>query len=47
MGQIPSRVGYQPTLASEIAELEERICNTAGGAITGSLGFPVAIKLLK
>jgi F-type H+-transporting ATPase subunit beta len=34
MGQIPSRVGYQPTLASEIAELEERICNTAGGAIT-------------
>ncbi|WP_442862816.1 ATP synthase beta subunit C-terminal domain-containing protein, partial [Candidatus Entotheonella palauensis] len=34
MGQLPSRVGYQPTLASEIAELEERICNTAGGAIT-------------
>lgn len=34
MGRIPSRVGYQPTLASEIAELEERICNTAGGAIT-------------
>jgi F-type H+-transporting ATPase subunit beta len=34
MGQLPSRVGYQPTLASEIAELEERICNTASGAIT-------------
>jgi F-type H+-transporting ATPase subunit beta len=34
MGQLPSRVGYQPTLASEIAGLEERICNTAGGAIT-------------
>lgn len=34
MGQLPSRVGYQPTLASDIAELEERICNTAGGAIT-------------
>jgi F-type H+-transporting ATPase subunit beta len=34
MGQLPSRVGYQPTLASELAELEERICNTAGGAIT-------------
>ena len=34
MGQLPSRVGYQPTLASEIAALEERICNTAGGAIT-------------
>lgn len=34
MGQLPSRVGYQPTLASEIAALEERICTTAGGAIT-------------
>jgi F-type H+-transporting ATPase subunit beta len=34
MGQLPSRVGYQPTLASELAELEERICNTANGAIT-------------
>jgi F-type H+/Na+-transporting ATPase subunit beta len=34
MGQIPSRVGYQPTLATELAELQERICNTAGGAIT-------------
>jgi F-type H+-transporting ATPase subunit beta len=34
MGRMPSRVGYQPTLASELAELEERICNTAGGAIT-------------
>ncbi|MDH5258985.1 MAG: F0F1 ATP synthase subunit beta, partial [Gammaproteobacteria bacterium] len=28
MGQIPSRVGYQPTLATEIAELQERICNS-------------------
>ena len=34
MGQLPSRVGYQPTLASELAELEERICNTTGGSIT-------------
>jgi F-type H+/Na+-transporting ATPase subunit beta len=34
MGQIPSRVGYQPTLASELAELEERISNTDAGAIT-------------
>ena len=34
MGQIPSRVGYQPTLATEMAELQERICNTASGAIT-------------
>ncbi|WP_049783896.1 F0F1 ATP synthase subunit beta [Acaryochloris marina] len=34
MGQLPSRVGYQPTLATELAELEERICSTAHGAIT-------------
>ncbi len=34
MGQLPSRVGYQPTLATELAELEERICSTENGAIT-------------
>ena len=34
IGQIPSRVGYQPTLATELAELEERICSTKAGAIT-------------
>jgi F-type H+-transporting ATPase subunit beta len=27
-------VGYQPTLATELAEFEERICNTSSGAIT-------------
>ncbi|MGM0556734.1 MAG: F0F1 ATP synthase subunit beta [Myxococcota bacterium] len=34
MGRLPSRVGYQPTLASELAELEERICSTQRGSIT-------------
>jgi F-type H+-transporting ATPase subunit beta len=34
LGQLPSRLGYQPTLATELAELEERICNTKTGAIT-------------
>ncbi|MGB5158215.1 F0F1 ATP synthase subunit beta [Desulfobacterium sp. N47] len=34
IGRIPSRVGYQPTLATELAELEERICSTKAGAIT-------------
>jgi len=34
MGQIPSRLGYQPTLATELAQLEERICSTCSGAIT-------------
>lgn len=34
LGRLPSRVGYQPTLASEIAEMEERIASVAGAAIT-------------
>ena len=34
LGQIPSRVGYQPSLATEIAELQERICSTASAAMT-------------
>ncbi|MFW5843026.1 MAG: F0F1 ATP synthase subunit beta, partial [Spirochaetota bacterium] len=34
LGRIPSRVGYQPTLAGELAEFEERITNTEAGAIT-------------
>ncbi|MGI5819651.1 MAG: F0F1 ATP synthase subunit beta [Armatimonadota bacterium] len=34
MGHVPSRVGYQPTLDTELAELEERICSTQTGAIT-------------
>jgi F-type H+-transporting ATPase subunit beta len=34
MGQLPSRLGYQPTLGTELAELEERISNTAAGGIT-------------
>lgn len=34
MGRFPSRLGYQPTLATELAELEERICNTRSGSIT-------------
>ncbi len=33
-GHLPSRVGYQPTLATELAELEERITSTSHGAIT-------------
>ena len=34
MGRIPSRVGYQPTLATELAELEERICSSSSASIT-------------
>jgi F-type H+-transporting ATPase subunit beta len=31
---MPSRLGYQPTMATELSELEERIANTDTGAIT-------------
>ena len=34
LGRIPSRVGYQPTLGSEVAELQERITSTRDGAVT-------------
>ena len=34
LGRLPSRVGYQPTLASEVASLEERIASVAGAAVT-------------
>lgn len=34
MGQMPSRLGYQPTMGTELAQLEERISNTDTGAIT-------------
>ncbi len=34
MGQMPSRLGYQPTMATELSGLEERIANTDSGAIT-------------
>jgi F-type H+-transporting ATPase subunit beta len=34
LGQIPSRVGYQPSLGTDIADLEERISSTKDAAIT-------------
>jgi F-type H+-transporting ATPase subunit beta len=34
MGRLSSRLGYQPTLGSELAALEERICSTQTGSIT-------------
>jgi F-type H+-transporting ATPase subunit beta len=34
MGRIPSRVGYQPTLGTELAELEERIASSASATMT-------------
>ncbi len=34
LGRMPSAVGYQPTLASEMGKLQERIVSTGHGAIT-------------
>ncbi|MDO8736131.1 MAG: F0F1 ATP synthase subunit beta [Thermoleophilia bacterium] len=34
LGRMPSAVGYQPTLASEMGELQERITSTKSGSIT-------------
>jgi len=34
LGRIPSAVGYQPTLANEMGELQERITSTKSGSIT-------------
>jgi len=34
MGRMPSQLGYQPTLSTELSGLEERIANTRAGAIT-------------
>ena len=34
LGRIPSRVGYQPTLGTELADLQERICSTDRGTMT-------------
>ncbi len=34
LGRLPSAVGYQPTLESEMAQLQERITTTANGSVT-------------
>ena len=34
LGRLPSRVGYQPTLATEVAGLQERIASVAGSTVT-------------
>jgi F-type H+-transporting ATPase subunit beta len=34
LGRIPSAVGYQPTLATDMGEMQERIASTKGGSIT-------------
>ena len=38
LGRMPSAVGYQPTLADEMGELQERITSTRGHSITSTAG---------
>src|SRR6202020_1180550 len=35
LGRLPSRVGYQPTLATQVAALQERIASVGGAAVSG------------
>merc|ERR1719263_2696909 len=41
LGRIPSAVGYQPTLATDLASLQERITTTQKGSITSVLAIYV------
>jgi F-type H+-transporting ATPase subunit beta len=41
LGRMPSAVGYQPTLATEMGELQERITSTRRGSITSMQGVYV------
>ena len=34
LGRLPSRVGYQPTLTTEVADLQERIASVSGASVT-------------
>jgi len=40
LGRMPSRLGYQPTMGTELSGLEERIANTDTGAITSCRSTP-------
>src|SRR2546428_2437160 len=46
LGRMPSAVGYQPTLASEMGELQERITSTRKGSITSVQAAYVPADLL-
>ena len=46
LGRMPSAVGYQPTLASDMGALQERIASTKDGSITSILGPVKGISFL-
>lgn len=45
LGRIPSAVGYQPTLATDLGGLQERITTTKKGSITSVQARPFAARL--
>ena len=49
LGRMPSAVGYQPTLASEMGALQERITSTKNGSITSvqAIYVPADVRLVK
>lgn len=46
LGRIPSAVGYQPTLATDLGGLQERITTTDKGSITSVQASPSGIAVL-
>ena len=45
LGRMPSAVGYQPTLANEVGELQERIASTKNGSVTSDRPTTLPIRL--
>ena len=46
LGRIPSAVGYQPTLATDLGGLQERITTTSKGSITSVQVLPLPLEPL-
>ena len=46
LGRMPSAVGYQPTLASEMGDLQERITSTKHGSVTSVQAIYIFTRLL-
>ena len=49
LGRMPSAVGYQPTLANEMGELQERIASTKEGSVTSVQAYmcqPMTLQIL-
>ena len=47
LGRMPSAVGYQPTLATEMGELQERIASTKNGSVTSDATTVLSRKIVE